>query len=685
MTTVFRTYADYYALPANDRNWDNYERILSSFQVNEEDAPTSTELLDQVLASTSIPQVFACAALNSDKSTRIYLLHRPQRIVAPLGGDSQWDKHIFATNGEVLGNFMVTVQLPANPFNVTPVLTVRTADEMNEFFMEYPESAHATPVPAANAAQAEAYKTRNMMYFPSILICPEILLSQGTKPRRFWELVYNRIVTLDRLDEMEVLIDWMKAAAHLQRSNGRAVLPLTLPALVVPMIDTELHHARERIVNNDLTARFNQMTGVQDSILRLAAVVADNTTRTVSLQSEEKAKTPAKLWPQTLDLLLRYTEVTRENELPKLYESIAKASKSERRIVMQQAMTSRANSPNAFCVQPVVVNLGLAKCIYEFDFAASDPDNLSQGLQPFILNLGNAEQRARTLENAQQFDELEGGTVGLNLQDLRALKANEHKHIPLTFMELDVTLGSFGDLLEVLLGTNHTLYTSFLLFWKEWQRFRLSFSTAIDITRTLKPVHLMRRLQLELYFWFDAKRQALNPLPVDFRKVIHEINMATFIPPTLPATLMLESLAATVTTSNPTTPVGLMAPSIHGSLAQFSDLSTITDFMSSFQNATKTTQQGSGDVVINPNPDQELNKALDGNRIRVICKPPFPQNAAKQDMCISYHAKGRCFSLCGRAADHKPHSDKETAILRSYVEAQVLQFRTKKTGATVLP
>ena len=132
---------------------------------------------------------------------------------------------------------------------------------------------------------------------------------------------------------------------------------------------------------------------------------------------------------------------------------------------MQQAMTSQANSPNAFCVQPVIINLSLAKCIHEFDFAASDPDNLLQGLQPFILNLGNAEQRARTLENAQQFDELEAGNVGLNLQDLRALKANEHKHIPLTFMELDVTLGSFGDLLAVLLGTNHTLYTSFLLFW----------------------------------------------------------------------------------------------------------------------------------------------------------------------------------------------------------------------------
>jgi hypothetical protein len=72
MSTVFSTYADYYALPTNDRNWDNYERILASFQVNEDDAPTPTELLDQVLASTSIPQVFACAALNADKNTRIY-------------------------------------------------------------------------------------------------------------------------------------------------------------------------------------------------------------------------------------------------------------------------------------------------------------------------------------------------------------------------------------------------------------------------------------------------------------------------------------------------------------------------------------------------------------------------------------------------------------------------------------
>jgi hypothetical protein len=78
--------------------------------------------------------------------------------VAPLGGDSQWDKQIFATNGEVVGNFMVTVQFPINPFNVTPLLTVRSAEEMNEYFLEYPESAHAALIPTAEAAHAEVYK-----------------------------------------------------------------------------------------------------------------------------------------------------------------------------------------------------------------------------------------------------------------------------------------------------------------------------------------------------------------------------------------------------------------------------------------------------------------------------------------------------------------------------------------------
>ena len=252
---------------------------------------------------------------------------------------------------------------------------------------------------------------------------------------------------------------------------------------------------------------------------------------------------------------MRYLELATEVELPDIYDKLTKSSKQERRLVLQQAFTAQANVATAFYVQPLIVNLNLAKCIQEFEFVASDPDILSQGLQPFILNLGNAEQRAQTLATVQQFDALEGGKLGLTLQDLQTLKATEVKHVPLTFMELDTTLATFGDLLAVSLGTNHILFTAYPTFWKAWQRSRLQFSSAIDIARTLKPVHIMRRIQLDLFYWFDAKRQALVPTPVEFSKLIHELHMATFTPPTLPASL--SALASNPNSGSLATPIDL--------------------------------------------------------------------------------------------------------------------------------
>ena len=53
---------------------------------------------------------------------------------------------------------------------------------------------------------------------------------------------------------------------------------------------------------------------------------------------------------------------------------------------------------------------------------------------------------------------MEGGKIGVTLQDLKDLSATEIKHAPLTFMETEQTLGSFGDLLAVTLGVNHVLF-----------------------------------------------------------------------------------------------------------------------------------------------------------------------------------------------------------------------------------
>jgi hypothetical protein len=688
MAVAYRNYAAYYTAPENDPFREDYSRVLSSFEP--ESTRTPVELLELVLTSTTIPQVFVTAAQNSAGETRIYLLHRPQRITAPLGGTSPWDGNIFATNGEVIGNLVVTVAFPTNPFNVCPATRIRSLADINQYFQDTENALFIPSTPAATAGSEEC-RARYVMYFPPAFITPELLNTHGTSPRRFWEVVLPLIESLDKLVECAPLVNWMRMSVSLHRAAvSRNVLPLNVPTLTTPMMDIELHTSRERIINQDLSGRTNQLVGVQESILQLAAVVADNTTKTISLVAEEKAKNPAKVWPQTLPVLMRYLEVDTDAALPPMYETLAKAAKQERRVVLQQAFTAQANVATAFCCQPIVVNLNLAKCILEFEFAASDPDILTQGLQPFILNLGNAEHRAKTLENVQQFDELEGGKLGLTLQDLLALKAADVKHVPVTFMELDTTLASFGDLLVVTLGAQHALLTAYRQFWREWQRSRLQFSSAVDIARTLKPVHILRRIQLELFYWFNSKRQALTPLPVEFAKIVHELHMATFTPPVLPPALFAMTSNPNSGSQGTPSALSMLLPSEPSGSNSMSDLSSITDFFTAFQQQHKQPPtRGSGEAIVNQHPDPDLDGYLAGNKIRVVCKPPFPQNSAKQDMCISYHAKGRCFALCGRSADHKPHSDKEKAILRSYVEAQVLQYQQsqakKRAGSAIHP
>ena len=75
--------------------------------------------------------------------------------------------------------------------------------------------------------------------------------------------------------------------------------------------------------------------------------------------------------------------------------------------------------PNSVSDEPPIITLSLAKIIIKIDFAPEDQDNLSQGLQPFAINNGNAEQRSASLLNANRFDLLKACSVGLQLCDLK--------------------------------------------------------------------------------------------------------------------------------------------------------------------------------------------------------------------------------------------------------------------------
>ena len=85
--------------------------------------------------------------------------------------------------------------------------------------------------------------------------------------------------------------------------------------------------------------------------------------------------------------------------------------------------------PNSYGDQPPIVTPSMVKMIIEFDFIYEDQDDLSRGLQLFIINNGNAEQLSVSLQNVTKFDLLKAGSVGLQLCDLEELISKEVKHV----------------------------------------------------------------------------------------------------------------------------------------------------------------------------------------------------------------------------------------------------------------
>ncbi len=101
--------------------------------------------------------------------------------------------------------------------------------------------------------------------------------------------------------------------------------------------------------------------------------------------------------------------------------------------------------------------------------------------------------------------------VSCTLSDSETLVAKEVKSVPVTYWELEIMLGMFGNLLIVLLGTTHTVVVAY----KEmWQLLKSSlcedFHAALEYRAHVKPTHVLCSIQLTMYSWFSHRRARLT-------------------------------------------------------------------------------------------------------------------------------------------------------------------------------
>jgi hypothetical protein len=133
--------------------------------------------------------------------------------------------------------------------------------------------------------------------------------------------------------------------------------------------------------------------------------------------------------------------------------------------VLCNSLDNFANCPEALSTGVPVITLCLVQDLLSFTFLGKSTDDVKTGSQPFIISDGNAELRHTNAEVARIYVLISAGDTNCTLADLEALSAKEVRSVPLTYWELEKSLGMFRNLLGVMLGPIHPLTTAFQDFW----------------------------------------------------------------------------------------------------------------------------------------------------------------------------------------------------------------------------
>jgi len=214
----------------------------------------------------------------------------------------------------------------------------------------------------------------------------------------------------------------------------------------------------------------------------------------------------------------------------------------------------------------------------------------------------------------------------------------------------------------------------------------------IDDRRVIKPVHILRNVQLICFHWFTARKHDLPPPSPQFQDILLRISLATYQNPTLPSALyqliqtkpnarfILHDFGKGKDKDDDT---GTTATGL-------SSLSSATGPMTSNLSVHSGTSAGTsqllgraGTFLKNPSADPALQGLLP-NGIKItdlVGSDQVPLSDENVPICLSYHIKGGCFSNCRRKDNHaKPLSADEKNRVSNWIVDQLAKLRKKFGG-----
>ena len=225
------------------------------------------------------------------------------------------------------------------------------------------------------------------------------------------------------------------------------------------------------------------------ALTQMAAAVLHNTNenriaRDEKLARAEAPKLPSDKYTGTISILLEYLQIPDERNLPQLWHRWENCPKRQEFQVLSDVLYSYTCTLEAFNTCAPVLNTKLLQDLQTFTFVGDSMDNIKTGIQPFIIADGSAEHRQANLELSRLY--------GL-------------------------------------------LYRAF---WELLSRsFRNEIQQIIDTKGYIKPVHVLRSMQLICYTWFTQRRNKVTPPSPDFASLLYMMTLNTYMLPHLHDTM----------------------------------------------------------------------------------------------------------------------------------------------------
>jgi hypothetical protein len=583
--------------------------------------------------------------------------------------------------------------LPASIFNT---VTCRVYNNAN-FTAQLPQLNNGELFPRLTAANqdATACTSRPLMYLPT-KYAPLLLGNQGHTLQEAWNLLIPALQADGLLDHSTAILNWFRCSFHATHANNLGP-PLTAITLVSPFMDTALMKHRQTILHATLPAlKQGQEPGVNAAIIQMANAVASQATeaRTARLAREierDQPTLPSTKFAALFSTLKSCLDVEDEGHLPEFWFTLAATPKKQEFSVIRELLEAHSRSPQAFINTAPIPSPKLVSDLTTVTFVADHPDDLKTGIQPFIVMDGSEDYRFATQEVACNYALLAERDFGLSYSDLANFKIpKELRGHPVTFYELEKSLGMFGNLLYVILGGQHTLTTNFRSFWDSFTKlYRNQLHFEIDDRRAIKPVHILRSVQLICFHWFTAKKNSMTPPVPQFQDILVRISLATFQTPTLPHALY----QLIQTRPHPR----FIIPDLTKGEDKEDDTGTVATGFSSITSGSgaggsgpASTQSGlsqgsgrAGTFIKNPAADPTLQSLIPpGIKITdIMGSDPPPLDEDNQPICLSFHIKGGCFSNCRRKDNHaKPLSASDKSRISNWIVDQVAKLRKKFGG-----